>query len=315
MDIQQVPPRYSAIVPVYNSEQIVAKTIDRTVQFFEDQGWTYEIILVNDGSRDNSWHVISKKAQENPHVIAINLLRNYGQHTAIFCGLQHSRGDYIVTLDDDLQNPPEEIVHLVQKAEEGHDAVFGRFHQKKHNLSRRLGSNLIAQVNVRIFGKPAWLSATNFRLFSRDVTDRICAYRTAYPYITGLVLMHSSQPANADVEHREREVGRSNYTLRRILELVMRIVFNYSSYPLRVLTAVGGLTAVVGILIGVYYILRALLVGISVPGWTTLVVLFSFFNGLNLLITSMLGEYVMRLLQQSSASTIYYVKEIVREQE
>ena len=307
--------KYSVVIPVYNSAAVVGETIDRTVAFFEKRGWDYELILVNDRSRDQSWEVLREKALANGHIMAINLLQNYGQHTAVLCGFQRSSGDYVITLDDDLQNPPEEIIHLVEKANEGYDLVFGRFREKKHALYRRLGSILIRMINRRIFHAPTDLVLTNFRIIKRDVVDRICSYRTSYPYITGLSLMFCANPANVWVEHHARPAGKSNYNLFKIFELVMRILFNYSTYPLRLVSVAGLIISGLSFLLGLYFLGKAIFVGTSVPGWATTVVLISFFNGITLLIVSMLGEYVMRLLNQVSYTEYYEVKEIVRRDE
>jgi glycosyltransferase involved in cell wall biosynthesis len=305
-------PKYSVVIPVYNSADIVATTIDRTVAVFEENNWDYELILVNDRSRDSSWQIVSQKALANPNIVAIDLLRNYGQHTANFCGFQYTTGDYVITLDDDLQNPPEEIVQLIDKAKEGHDVVMGQFREKKHVAYRRWGSRLIRFVNRRIFLPHERLVLSNFRIIRRDVVDRICAYKTAYPYITGLVLMFASNPANALVEHEERPVGKSNYTWRKIIQLVMRILFNYSSYPLRVVTCFGLTISAVSFVFGLYYLGRGLLTPSKVPGWTSLVVLLSFFNGITLLLLGMLGEYLIRLINQTSWSAPYHIRKIVR---
>ena len=304
--------KYSIVIPVYNSADIVATTIDRTVAVFERNKWDYELILVNDKSRDSSWDIVTQKALANPNIVAIDLLRNYGQHTANFRGFQHATGDYVITLDDDLQNPPEEILQLINKAQEGHDVVMGRFKEKKHAAYRRWGSRLIRFVNRRVFLPHEGLVLSNFRIIRRDVVDRICAYKTAYPYITGLVLMFASNPANVPVEHGERPVGESNYTMRVIIRLVMRILFNYSSYPLRVVTFSGLTISAVSFLLGLFYLGRGLLTPIKVPGWTTLVVLLSFFNGITLLLLGMLGEYLTRLINQTSWGTPYHIRKVVR---
>jgi glycosyltransferase involved in cell wall biosynthesis len=305
-------PRYSVIIPVYKSADIVGDTIDQTVAFFEKHNLNYELILVNDGSPDQSWAVLRDKAAANPHVVAINFLRNYGQHTAIFCGLQHSTGDYAITMDDDLQNPPEEIIHLIHKGGEGYDLVFGQFRSKQHASYRRVGTRIIGAINIRVFHKPDDLVLSNFRLIRRDVVDRICNYQTGYPYIPGLALMFAANPANVMVEHQPRPVGKSNYNWFKITELVMRILFNYSSYPLRLVSLIGGGIAALSLLLGVYFLIKALFVGTSVQGWASVVVLLSFFNGIVILILSMLGEYTIRLLQQTSQANSYHIKEIVR---
>lgn len=303
---------YSVVIPVYNSEAIVGQTIDRTATFFEGNGLEYEIILVNDGSHDRSWDIISEKARQNPRVIAINLLHNYGQHNANLCGFQHSRGDYVITIDDDLQNPPEEIIHLIDKAKEGYDLVIGRFKEKKHAWYRRIGSLLINEINTRIFQKPKDLVLSNFRIIRRDVIDRVCAYKTSYPYVPGLCMMFSNHRANVMVEHHARAVGKSNYTMLRILRLVLTILFNYSSYPLRLVGTIGFLVSVFSFLLGLYYLFLGLFHGVRTPGWLTLVILLSFLSSLMILILSMLGEYIVRLINQSSSAESYYVKDIVK---
>ncbi len=304
--------KYSVVIPVFNSHAIVGETVDRTVAFFEREGLDYELLLVNDASRDGSWEVIRGKAQANPKVIAIDLLRNSGQHSANYCGFQQATGDYVVTMDDDLQNPPEEIIHLISKAAEGHDLVMGRFKQKRHSPYRRWGSWAISTINRRIFHQPRDLIVSNFRLIRRDVVDRILTFRTNYPYITGLVLMFASHPANTLVEHHDRSVGHSNYNLLRIAKLVMRILFNYSSFPLRLVATIGILISLGSFLLGSFYVLRNMFGDTSVPGWTSLVVLLSFFNGVTLLILGMLGEYLIRLIHQTSTGTSYHIRAVVR---
>jgi polyisoprenyl-phosphate glycosyltransferase len=300
------------VVPVFNSEKLVGRVIDRTMRFFEGQGLAFEIVLVNDGSRDGSWQVIQERALADPRIIAVDLLGNHGQHTALFCGLGMTGGDYAITLDDDLQNPPEEMVHLIEKAKEGHDLVLGRFREKKHPLYRRAGSLLVSALNRRIFNKPSGLVLTNFRLMDRSVVDRVCSYQGIAPYVTGLALRGASNPANVLVEHEERESGRSQYGFVRIAQLMMRVLFAYSSFPLRLVTGIGALVSVLSFLLGCYFLIHSFLVEVSVPGWTTIVVLLSFFNGVNLLILGMLGEYVVRVLNQTSAGSQYEVKRVVR---
>jgi glycosyltransferase involved in cell wall biosynthesis len=306
-------PKYSVVIPVYNSAGIVGQVIDQTGAFFSQHGWDYEIILVNDGSRDKSWEVISQKARENPHVIAINLMRNYGQHTAVYCGFEHSTGDFVITIDDDLQNPPEEIIHLIDKmGEGGYDTIFGRFKQKRHSGVRNLGSYGIRLINNRIFHCPKDIVPTNFRLIRREVIERILQYHTAYPYITGLVLMFSGRIGNAWVEHRERQEGKSNYNFYKIMSLVLRILFNYSVLPLRLVSTIGFVISLLSFLAGILLIINKLLQNVQAEGWTGIMVMLAFFNGMIILLLGMLGEYTVRILQQISSKEIYHTKEVVK---
>ncbi len=305
-------PKYSVVVPVFNSERIVGQVIEQTIAFFEKHSLAYEIILVNDGSADKSWGVISQFAASHPNVTAVNLFRNYGQHTAIYCGLEYTRGEYIVTIDDDLQNPPEEIIRLIEKQKDGHDVIYGRFKEKQHSQMRNLGSSFIHWINKRIFHCPPDIVPTNFRLIRRDVINRVLSYHTTYPYITGLLLMFSNNPGNAWVEHRKRLAGKSNYNLYRILSLVARILFNYSVWPLRFVSVIGVLISTLSFIAGIVLIINKLLDNIQVEGWTGLMVMLAFFNGMITLMLGMLGEYTVRILQQISNKNVYNVKEIVK---
>ena len=303
---------YSIVIPVYNSEQVVGSTISRILEVFGGAGLRHEIILVNDGSRDRSWDVIAECARTTPNVVAVNLLRNYGQHHANLAGMREATGDYVITMDDDLQNPPDQALLLIDKAMEGHDVVFGRFERKQAPGYRRIGSKLINVVNRRVFAQPPDLAVSNYRILRRDVVDRICSSRTAHPYITGQALLYSSNAADVLVRHDARPVGRSNYSLRRIVTLVFVILFSYSLFPLRAAAMGGFVVAALSFLLGAFYLVRSLFVDTPVPGWTTIAVLLSLFSGVIIALLSMLGEYVVRTLNAVSEVEVYHVVERVR---
>jgi glycosyltransferase involved in cell wall biosynthesis len=304
-------PACSIVIPVFNSVGVVGETVDRTVKVCENAAIDYELILVNDASTDGSWDVIAGRAADNPRIVAVDLLHNYGQHTAVFAGLKLSQGEFAVTMDDDLQNPPEEIVPILAKAAEGYDLVIGEFEQKRHSLFRRLGSSLVGWMNRKIFDKPKDLVLTNFRCIRRDVVERLVAYQTNYPYIPGLALMFSTNRVNIPVEHHPRAVGTSNYSLPRILAVVWRILFNYSSYPLRLVSMFGLVITTGAFGLAAFIFIRSLVVESQVPGWPSVALMLAFFNGVTILILSMLGEYLVRLLNQSSRTEAYHVRTVV----
>lgn len=306
---------YSVVIPVYNSEDIVTETVERTVQFFSTYNFSYEIILINDGSEDGSWEKIKYLAENSDNIIAINLLKNYGQHSAILCGIYHSKGDYLITLDDDLQNPPEEISRLINKIHEGHDLVFAKFKEKKHSAVRKKGSKLVNYFNTKIFNKPKDLTLSNFRIFTRAVANRVLNYKTAYPYIPGLLIMFSSSMANVETEHHARKIGKSNYSFLKILKLISRLLINYSSFPLKVLTYVGVNISLISFFIGIYFILKKIIAGVDVQGWTTIIVLLAFFNGFLIMMLGIMGEYLSRLLNQVTSTRAYETKEVVNYEE
>ncbi len=298
---------YSVVIPVYNSEDLVGTTVEKVIEVLAGEALSYEVILVNDGSRDGSWDVIADLAQRLPHVVALNLLRNYGQHSANMAGLREARGDYVITMDDDGQNPADQTLVLIDEAMTGRDVVFGAFERKQAAGYRRLGSKAIGMINRRVFGQPKDLLVSNFRILRRDVVDRICASRTAHPYITGQALLYSSNRSNVTVLHEQRAVGDSHYSMIRILRLVLTILFSYSSYPLR-LAALGGFAvALLSFTIGGVYLVLGLFGKTQVQGWTTLVVMLALFNGFTIALLSMLGEYVVRTLNAVSAHETYHV--------
>lgn len=299
----------SIIIPAYRSANILGETLDQVMKSME--GRDYEVLVVNDGSPDDTWSVAKKYASEHAPIRAIDLLNNYGQHTAVLCGMANARGRYHVTMDDDLQNPPSELPKLIAKIEEGYDLVFAKFEKKKHASYRRLGSRLIGYLNKKIFNKPDDITLTNFRIFTSDVSKRSLAYKTNYPYIPGLLLMHSSRIANVLTEHHARKEGSSNYGIWQILKLMSRLLFNYSSYPLRVVSGLGIVISILSFVAGVVYVLKALITGVSVPGWTTLVVLLSFLSGFILVILGIMGEYLARIMKQIASDEPFQIREVI----
>lgn len=299
----------SIIIPVFNSENILKRTVSDLLDTLPN--YEFEIILVNDGSEDKSWEIASELAHRHSNIKAIDLLKNHGQHTAILCGIAHATGDFLITMDDDLQNPPSEIPKLIQKIEEGYDLVFAKFEQKMHGGYRKVGSKIVGYLNEQIFGKPKNITLTNFRIFTRETANRLLLHRTNYPYIPGLLLISANKVANVDTKHLPRSFGKSNYNLIRILKLVSRLLFNYSSLPLRLVSGVGIVVSIMSFLAGVVYVLKSLLVGVSVPGWTTLVVLLSFLMGFVLIILGIIGEYLARILNQLSVARPYQIRSIV----
>ena len=303
--------KVSILIPVYKSAKFLEATISETVKELKILPFDYELVLVNDGSPDTSWKTVEKISKTYEKVIGINLLKNYGQHTAVYCAMQYASGDYLITMDDDLQNPPSEIIKLISKIEEGYDLVFAKFETKKHASYRRLGSKIVGALNRKIFNYPKDITLTNFRIFTSEVADRVLSYQTLYPYIPGLLIMFSSRIGNVTTEHALRESGSSNYTISKILKLVSRLLINYSSLPLVMLSYLGISMALLGFGISIWTILKAFVYGTSVDGWASLMVLTSFFSGLLVLMLGILGVYVSRILKQISGTESYQVKSTI----
>lgn len=213
--------KYSIVIPVYNSEKTIGVLIEELIKFFSNYSDRYEIICINDCSTDDSWKIIENKLIKYPDkILAIDLVKNYGQQSAIYCGLKNSTGEYIITMDDDLQNPVNEIEKLIVKSKEGYDVVIGKFTQKKHNFIRRLGSKIVRYFLDKIFDIPKNLHMTNFRIIKRIVIERIFELKIQNPYLPGLYVHYSSSVTNINVKHNERLFGSSNYNTLKIIKLV-----------------------------------------------------------------------------------------------
>ena len=236
----------SVVIPVYNSAGVVGETIGRTATCLDGLGVRYEIVAVNDGSTDGSWAVLESLARARRDVVAIDLARNCGQHAALVCGLCRSRGRLVVTMDDDLQNPPEEIPVLLAKAAEGHDVVFGRFRRKRHGWARRAGALVVRGLDRFLFGAPRGVVGSNFRVMRREVVERICRHPTPYPYVRGLAFFYAARPANAWVEHHPRRHGRSGYGARQLALFVWRIVAGHAGLRAGAIARAGVVVALAG---------------------------------------------------------------------
>lgn len=253
----------SVVIPVYNSASVIAETITRVAQACEAEGWTYEIIAINDASTDTSADVLRACAASHPHMRLIEFPSNRGQHQALLAGLRESRGSFVVCLDDDLQHPPEAIPSLVRKASDGgHDVVFARFDRPQHAAWRRPGSALVRALDRSVFGAPAGLGVSSFRLLRRDVVERVCAYRGRRPYIRGQMLLACTSPADVAVGHQARPRGQSSYTVPRLAAFVGRVLIEWSFVPALMAIGVGAV-----VMIGGGLLAGAAIIGLGVLHW------------------------------------------------
>lgn len=303
-------PDYSIVIPVFNSAALLPRLVEELNVELADR--RFEVVFVNDGSSDDSWAVLQDLVSRHGHLTAIDLVRNYGQHSAMFCGFQHARGSYVITMDDDLQNPPSQVPLLIDRIEDGFDVVFGRFRRKQHGLVRLAGSKVVGWLNRRLFRKPPGLVLSNFRIVRREIVDAVCETRTAFPYIPGMLLLAGRSFGNVDVEHHARQDGSSGYGMTAIAALVWRIIFNYSALPLRWACVVGVGVSVLSFLTGLFFLVKALLVGTVSPGFPTLVCLLAFCNGVTLLVLGMMSEYIVRVVNEVSGIPAFRIRSAVR---
>jgi dolichol-phosphate mannosyltransferase/undecaprenyl-phosphate 4-deoxy-4-formamido-L-arabinose transferase len=297
----------SIVIPVYRSAESLSILVSRLEASFKQMNRSVELVLVDDASPDDSWAVLKELKSQHGKLLKIaRLLTNKGQHNALLCGLSLARGDIVIAMDDDLQNPPEEIPKLLAGIERGYDLVIGAYDSQKHSALRNAGGNFIDWIIRRIFGLPEGFQLTSFRATKRRVVDGALQMGAVFPYVTCMLLSNASNYANASVRHDPRPYGKSNYNLKRNLYLAANLIFSYSSYPLYFVGLLSFLAFAFSILIGVRTIYKALVYGTSVPGWASTVVIVSFFNALILLCLSMFGLYLLRITQQITRTRVSY---------
>jgi polyisoprenyl-phosphate glycosyltransferase len=300
-------PKVSIVVPVYRSEASLPSLVQGLFDTAARTGRQYELVLVDDCSPDRSWDVLQRLKAEHPAELKIaRLMRNSGQHTALLCGLSLATGDVVVTMDDDLQNPPDEVPRLVASVEQGFDLAIGSYPEKQHSRFRNLGGRLIDTLLRRIFGLPGDFQLTSFRAARAAVARSAVQMGGVYPYITAMLLAHASKAVNVPVRHEPRRFGQSNYSLKRSLQLAANLIFSYSSYPLYFTAAICLGAFGFALVYGLVTLNTALRGGTAVPGWASTMVVMSFFNAALLLCITILTLYISRIGQQVTRSRLEY---------
>ena len=297
----------SVVIPVHNSEKTLEKLYSRLVDVLEASVRNFEIILVDDGSSDGSWETLVRLRELDERVSIIRLMRNFGQHNAIFCGLHHVKGDLILTMDDDLQNPPEEIPKLLDKIEEGYDAVYGEYNLKQHNLFRNLGSAAIQKVYRFVFRLDG--TATSFRLISNQVIKAILSYDMNYTFIDGLLAWYTKNIGHVTVRHDPREESSSGYSFRKLFTLSLNLLTNFSIIPLQIASLTGISFSFLGFVMAMYFFMKKIIIGVEVTGYTSLIVVVTFFSGIQLLALGLIGEYLGRVHLNINKKPQFMVKE------
>lgn len=285
----------SIVVPVYNSASTLDMLLERLTKTIEAITQSYEIILIDDGSRDDSWAVIhSLRANYGDHLLTVQLMRNYGQHNALMCGLGVARGAYVVTMDDDLQNPPEEIPKLLAHIKRhGLDLVYGCPSNRNHAAWRNLGSSIVWHFYRTVFRNP--VTPTPFRIMRHQLAHSVMFYDLNFTYLDGLLAWCTSRIAGVEVEHHARVQGNSGYSLGKLLGLALNLYTNFSLIPLQMVSGLGFVTAMSGFLVGIYYLFQFLASNIAVPGFASTIIAILILGGAQLLALGVIGEYLGRL--------------------
>lgn len=292
----------SILIPVYFSEKSLNLLYDRLINVMDSIDVDYEIVMVNDGSTDDSWKIISELSEKDKRVVGVNLMRNSGQHTALLCGMNYCKGDYVVTIDDDLQNPPEEIKRMYEyiKSKPALDVLIGVPDEPQKSIVKNLGSILLNRMVSHILGKPKDLKMASFRIMRKVLVENLCKNKTKTPAIGAMLFKYTKSIENIVVQHDPRFYGKSGYSFKASVKLFSNYIINFSRLPLRWMISVGFSTAVIGFVLILYYLFRYFIGSVTVPGWTTMVVLLLILGGLILSSLGIIGEYIYSILDRSS---------------
>ena len=309
--------KISFVIPCYNSERYVRHTIDELEKVIRTTLTNYktEIILINDGSKDNTFKEIEQISHLQKNVIAIDFTRNFGQHSAIMAGLNHCSGDIIVALDDDGQTPPEEVKKLIDALDEDTDVVYAKYEDKKHSAFRNLGSFVNSIMAHALLNKPKDLYISSFFAMKSYIKDEIIAYQNPYPYMEGLVLRTTNKIKNVIVNHKQREVGKSQYTFKKLFGLWINGFTNFSVKPLRIAIFFSALFIIIALMATIVLIINRI-TNPDVPmGWTSMIILLLIIGAVITFILGLIGEYVGRIYICINNNPQYVIRKVVKNEE
>lgn len=308
----------SFVIPCYRSGETLPGVIGEIKEKMEHMaGYTYEVILVNDCSPDQTFETIRKLCRENSNITGINLAKNFGQHSALMAGFCYAKGDVIVCLDDDGQTPADEADKLIRAVEDGADVAYAKYSHKHHSGFRNWGSHINELMTRVMLGKPKELYVSSYFAARRFVIDEVVQYEYAYPYVIGLVLRTTKNIVNVEVNHRDRWAGESGYTIGKLLSLWFNGFTAFSVKPLRIATVSGAVCAGVGFLYGIYTIIKKIFINPPglVTGFSALMSVLVFMGGMLMLMMGIVGEYIGRMYISMNKSPQYVIREVVSKEE
>jgi len=298
----------SVIVPVYNSAKILSKLHDRLMNVLKEITDEYEVIFINDGSEDESFDVIKQLSDKNPLCRNISLMKNYGQHNALLCGIRNANYDVIITIDDDLQNPPEEIPKILGKLNQGYDVVYGTPTNEQHGLFRNLASVLTKVALQTVMGVEKARRVSAFRAFRSTIRDSFQEYRGSLVSIDVLLSWGTNNFTSVEVEHHGRELGESNYTFRKLIIHALNLITGFSVLPLQIASLLGFIFAAFGFMVFIYVVGIFMFFGAPVQGFPFLASIICIFSGTQLLSIGIIGEYLARMHFRSMDKPQYVEK-------
>jgi glycosyltransferase involved in cell wall biosynthesis len=307
MQVYMVSRGLSVIVPVYNSEQALPDLIQRLIEVLKDLAQDYEIILINDGSTDDSWRAICELTNKYDYLRGINLMRNFGQHNSLLCGIRNAKYDLIVTMDDDLQHPPEEIPKLLDVLGSGYDVVYGTPQQEQHGFLRSVASRFTKIALRSAMSIEMANNVSAFRVFRTNLRNAFTNYKSPFVSIDVLLTWGTTRFSAVPVRHYSRTFGKSNYTFFKLMIHAINMITGFSILPLQMASIMGLMFTFFGVGVLVYVVGRYLLCGSTVPGFAFLASVIAIFSGGQLFFLGIIGEYLARIHLRTMQKPSYVI--------
>jgi len=304
----------SIVIPVYNGALSIGRLVDELITRLSPV-FNIEIVLVNDCSPDNSEEVCIGITKKHPEFVSFySLAMNVGEHNTVMAGLNKATGDFAVIMDDDFQNPVSEVIKLIDHMiNSNYDVVYTYYEEKKHSIFRNLGSQFNDRVASIMLKKPKNLYMSSFKIINRFLIDEVIKYNLPYPYLDGLILRSTSNIGKIKVSHTERQIGKSNYTLKKLVSLWMNMFTNFSILPLRISIILGFIFSIIGFLIGIDAVIEKIYNPNVPQGYTFIVIIISFYAGIQLIAIGMVGEYLGRIFMAHNKKPQYSIRKSFNE--
>ena len=314
MNVNSDKQKMSIVIPVYNGALSIGRLVDELIALLTPL-FSIEIVLVNDCSPDNSEEVCIGISKKYPEFVSFySLAMNVGEHNAVMAGLNKVTGDYAIIMDDDFQNPVSEVIKLINyMTNNDFDVVYTYFDEKKHSVLRNIGSRFNDKVANLMLKKPKDLYLSSFKIINRFLIDELIKYNLPFPYIDGLILRTTSDIGKIKVCHIKRQIGKSNYTLRKLISLWLNMFTNFSILPLRISIVLGFIFSLIGFLVGINAIIEKILNPFVPQGYTFLVIIISFYAGIQLIAIGMVGEYLGRIFMVQNKKPQYSIRKSFNE--
>ena len=302
--------KVSFVIPCYRSENTLEKVVEEIKTTMKQlHQYTYEVILVEDASPDDTWQTIERIVQKEENVTGISFAKNFGQHSALMAGFHYVQGDIVVCLDDDGQTPAGEVGKFLEKIAQGDDVVYASYEDKKHGGVRNLGSMINSKMTEWLLEKPRELYVSSYFAARRFVIDEVMKYENSYPYVLGLILRSTKRIGNVPVNHRERFKGQSGYSMKKLLSLWINGFTAFSVKPLRVVTFAGVIVAFSGVLYAIWTIIKKVVFAMAPVGWSSIMAVLLILGGMILFVLGMIGEYIGRIYISINNAPQYVVRE------